>query len=995
MDMNWDRKALLVGVGVAVAIALGGMEAEAKQRGRRKGKKHRFKSAPAQTSEKTPARDSSGGEGSPVAGAPLDGGFRQEVVDGGIVLSMGPGRALVLNAYRGLTLVDTSDASAPRVLASSSIDGAGQRMFLGGDGVVVVSDARDAEGARTVVTSLRIGESSLSVLGSVGTAGSLRDAAREGADLMLVTSDGWYGPIYSMDAANGASPPMKDASGGFQTPGGGWGGWGGGAAHVARVRIASDGTPSITGTMDVTGEVVADVVTGTEAVLAVQSGGGYYGGPILFDDSGNEGDPSGGSDGGTTTWFPPTTSLVHVVDDGNAAPTNAGSLELTGVNGVAALDRAGTILRALEYADSGEILATYDVSGGAPQALDSFALSEWPSSFSFSGGALVWTTTDWNYDFTPPENPVFDDGGIDAAFGTKSDRPNSATGQDGPTSALHVVDLRDPSHLAAGATLDLADGWVGGLVAVENGVVCTTYGYDEGKNDTDFLRVDLSNPASPSVVDRWTKDGYWSLGAHLGDLLLVNGGTSDPVTGAFDPETMLVDLSGGGFAAGGSIDAGSWTTTAARSGDLLGLASYDRLSLVDVSDVNAPQARGEVRLVVNVAGFAALDGTTGAALTTDYVGGKVEVRTVRLPEANALSPLDSVEIATGDAQMFAAAPYLYVVATDWSTGRASLTVVDASDPSNVEVRGSLDLASYPGQVFLKDGALLLLREAWTLFNDDGSRLRPLDDAFGKCPKSLYRAELGAVLDVVDLADPDAPRAARRVRLSWDSAGYAMLSGDSLFVSSYENVTRNADAGEQYAYMVREIDVSNPLAPRAKAPVDVPGTLVAATGAPHQILTADYRWSDEAGVTTSLCTVDLSLPWSERVLASRPLDGWPQTTTVAGGRAYVVVETWGDLLAAEQSSTASLLTYSLDGLTLESTTSRDSGAYGGEVHGGRLFLRTWGWTGDIDVYSLANPSAPQFVLSRGVAGISGEIAVVGDRAYAAGGMYGVTAFDLSQ
>src|SRR5439155_114153 len=80
-----------------------------------------------------------------------------------------------------------------------------RKALLVGAGVAVGSDSGDASGPRTTGTSVRVRDSSLSILGSVGTPGSLRDAAREGADLMLVTADGYYGPMY-MGAGDMKSP---------------------------------------------------------------------------------------------------------------------------------------------------------------------------------------------------------------------------------------------------------------------------------------------------------------------------------------------------------------------------------------------------------------------------------------------------------------------------------------------------------------------------------------------------------------------------------------------------------------------------------------------------------------------------------------------------------------------------------------------------------------------------------------------------------------------
>jgi hypothetical protein len=1004
--MSWQTRALGIGAALAAAFVAASGEAQARPRpGLRK--RHHFRSMPAPPRAKTPAVGANGAADTssraPVAGAALEGGFRQDIVSSGALLAMSPKRALVLNSYRGLTLVDTGDPSKPRILASVAIDGTGERMLLGTDEVAIVSGTYDDKGARTTVTSVSIGDASLTVAGTVGFAGSLSDAARAGDDLILVSGDGYYGPIVYMGAPGGVTPAgangtttnlpkAMNSTGGLVKPGM-MPPWyvDGAKSHVARVRIGADRSPSLLGTLDLDGSIGGDALTGTAAVLA-----------LLASDPAASPNPTLQTPNGPIGWTAPHVQLVHVADDATGAPTDAGELKVDSLTGVAGLDLAGSTLRALGYGDNGESVVTFDVSGGAPIALGSFALSSWPSAFAFSGGVFVYGTTEWNYDTTtPPPDPVFDPNGVVVAFGgkpgmnvpmgrTAAGGPTSGT-TSGPTSSLYVVDLSDPANPAAGGSADLGAGWISAFSAVPGGIVGTLYGYDQGSGSTTLFRADLSNPAAPSVTGTVTLSAYANLGPVLGDLLLVNGGSND-ANGSFVPSTQLVDLSAGGLVLGGSFAAGSWTTDAARDANLLGLASYDRLTLVDVGDPANPAVDGEVRFVVNVAGFAALGPSTGAALTTDYMGGDVEIRTVSLPAADALAPLDVVKVATGDAQMFAAAPYLYVVATDWTTGRATVTVVDATDPSHLALRGSLDLASYPGQVFLKGGALLLLRDSDSLFttNAKGKR-RAAKDAFGRAAKSWLQDGLSAVLDVVDLSDPDAPRAALRLRLRWDFTCDAVLSGDSLYVTSYVDVTGPNDPNEEYSYQVREIDVTDPLQPSLGDAVEVPGTLAAAAGVPHQVLTTDYVWDDTTGTTTStLHLVDLSLDWQDRVLASHQLDGWAETVTVGGGYAYVETENWDGA-----SQKAELSTYSVAGLTSTSTLDRDRGAYQGDIRGGCLFLRTWGWTGAIDVYSLASPASPSFAASHDVAGLSGDIVVLGGRAYVAGGLYGVESFDLSK
>lgn len=982
---------------VASAVLSAGLVAlttDADARPRRGNRaRHHFRSRRAPDQPRTPAlgNDASGAADSPVAGGAAEGSFRQDVIGGGTLLAMSPGRALVLSSYRGLSLVDTTDPDVPKVLASVAVEGTGQRMLLGDGEVAVVSGAWDADGAYTLISGVAISDAGLAAKGSVRTKGNFVAGARNGADVLVVTTDGWYGPIYTMDAAGaypGGDPatgqrkakrmqrrslldPTGGAGNGIVTPG--YGGWG--DSHVARARIAADGTPTLLGAADVAGSVSAQTVTGTEALLSVLS----------RDES---------------TYAAYAASLVRVADGDDGAPAVAATLALN--DSVSTLDRDGDTLRALSWDGAGTTVLTFDLGGGAITKLATFETGTWPSAFAFSGGAFVYATTAWDYaEPQLPNDPVFDPNGVaDAMGGIVKSTATTAGG--GATSTLHCVDLRDAAHPAAGGSLDLGAGWIGGLVAVANGVVGTTFDYTGGDASTGLFRADVSDPTSPSLAGSADVGGYASLGPVLGDLLLVNGG--DVATdGSFRPATTLVDLAGDGLAVGGSFTPRSWTADAARAGDLLGLAGYDRVTFVRIGEVANPSLAGEVRLVVNVAGFAALSDSVGAALTTDYLGGDVEIRTVSLPAADALAPLAVLKVATGDAQLFAHGAFLYVVATDWTTGRAAVHVVDATDPSHPVARGSLDLASYPGQIFQKGDALLFLREAYTLFTQDENGVtKPDPDAFGRCPRSWLRDDLTAVLDVVDLSDPDAPAAAERLRLRWDWSGNAVMDGDSLYVSAYVDVTQPGDEFDAYAYRVREIDVTDPLHPSASPAIDVPGTLVAGSGTPHRVLTADYTWDPQTGATTStLHLVDLSLAWRARVVGSATIDGYPETVTTSAGRAYVVAETWNAYVANEPAKlsdpSASLYAFDLggDALTQTAKIARDSGAFGGEVSSGCLFLRTWGWTGALDVYSLDDPSSPGFAATHEVVGLAGGVTVVAGRVYVAGGPYGVRSFELGK
>src|SRR5262245_30798046 len=184
------RSMLLVGTAVLSAgLAAVVTDADAKPR-RGNRARHHFRSRRAPDRARSPAlaNDSSAAADAPVAGAAAEGSFRQDVIGGGTLLAMSADRALVLSSYRGLSLVDTSDPDAPKILASVAIEGTGNRMLLGDGDVAVVSGAWDAAGAFTLVTGVAISDGSLASKGSVRADGWFVDGARDGADVLVLTS---------------------------------------------------------------------------------------------------------------------------------------------------------------------------------------------------------------------------------------------------------------------------------------------------------------------------------------------------------------------------------------------------------------------------------------------------------------------------------------------------------------------------------------------------------------------------------------------------------------------------------------------------------------------------------------------------------------------------------------------------------------------------------------------------------------------------------------
>lgn len=984
---------------LAAVVAVTADQADAKQR-RPKGRKaHKFLSAKAPAKGRTPATNSDGApSASPrdVSGGAFEGAGRQDVLTGGAALLLSPTRALVANPYRGLSIVDVTDPDAPTVLGSVTLPGSADRVFVDGSTALVVSRRYGESGGATDITSVDLSDESAPAVGGTATVeGDLAGVVQSGGDLIVVTTTFGYGPWLAMDAGGAVMKgAANEPTGGMVTPDF-WYPWGEATVRTARVTRGNDGTPTVVGTYAADGWLVGHDVGGDRVALVLdQSQWNTTPGGVRNAFVGN--DPSGGELPGGGNGIPSgngyTSGLVLLDVDASGAPALIGSAPISDLYGVSSLDVAEDVARFVGWGwDGGVHLATYGLGDGAPDPLATFELGGWPSASAFVGDRLVIAEAGQYVGEDLPGAP--DDSGKpgdDPAEGT-----NGGMRGAGPAipvqlpSKVTSIDLSDPSNPASLGSVEVTDGWVSSMHVAGDDVVVAIGDYAVGT--THLFRIDLAGvPAVEASED--VEGSFWTASS-TGDLLLLTGGalTAD---GGYVPQIVPVSTAANGLDAGGAIETTSWVAASAWSDPILGLASVDSLELFDLSDFARPAARGTVRLAVNVSDLAIVGDSAAACLVTDYVGGAIEVRTVGLPSADVLQPLDVATLGTGDARLFHDGPMLYVVSTDWRDGSGAVTVVDASDPSDLRVRGTLDLASYPGQAFLVDGALVLLREATSLVYEDEQtgRLRSRKDGFGRAATGWIRDEQNAVIDVVDLSDPDAPRAAVRKRIRWDWGGEAVLRGTTLYIPSYVTVANGLDGYERYAYGVRGVELADPLRPRIHGLVWVPGSLAAAADEAGRVLTVSYDYDTaDSTFAATINLVDLdSASWRGRVVASHVLGGTAGAVVTGEDHVYVATESWN---AADSTVAYALETLALADLAPASKQDREQAAWGGVVAGGHLFLRTWGWTGAIDAYSLADPATPSFAASADVDGIGTDIGVSGGRAYAPAGYRGVLGFDL--
>lgn len=981
--MRFRSRLFLTATALAAAfLVLGPDAAEAgRRKPRGRGKQHRFLSAKAPTKGRTPQTSDDGapaGAARDVSGDAFEGIDRQQSLSGGsVALVLSPTRALVANPYRGLSVVDVSDPDQPTILGTVAVGA--DRLFVDGDVVTVVLND---QGLRTVVTTVDLSdETQPTVLGSVEVEGGLTDAVVDGDGLIVVTGGWTYGPWMYSDVAGAPGDAFKGANGRGGADGGADGGapapdfWYpyGGASQVRVARISRDaGDAPVAGDVfETEGSLLAHDVADGHVVLAVD------------DTQWNWDGTAGGSTGG-----------LHLLDvDASGTPSLVGSADVTQVSGVSLLDVADGVARLLGWGGSASRVVSFQLGAGDPSFLGSLDVDAWPSASAFVGDRLVYVESGgyvWTGDGNGGDEPKPGDPTGGPSNGIFRHGQGGYGGYEQQPARLTAIDLSNASAPSELGSVELTGDWVGSLTAAGDDAVVTMGDYENGALIVD--RVDLG--AAPQVEDSENVTGSWWATERIGDLLLLSGGTATE-SGGWTSQIRPISVAGTtDLVVGGAVDAPTWGGVSAWSDPILATASFEGLSLYDLTDFAAPAARGSVRLAVNVADLQILDDSTAIALVADYVGGDIELRSVSLPTADVLQPLDTLTVGTGDARLFRDGSMLYVLATDWSDGSCDLTVVDASDPSDLRARGSLELASYPGQVFHVNGALVLLREAWSLVYEDENtgRMKSHKDPFGRAATGWTRDELSAVLDVVDLSDPDAPEAAVRKRIRWDWGGEAILRGTTLYVPSYVAVGTSPDGWDRYAYGVRGVELANPLQPRVRGLVWVPGSLVGAVDDAGKVLTVSYDYDRDTfdfDASLNLCDLD-SDSWRSRVEATQSLGG-SITSVVAGDEhAYVTTESWD---YEDYSVEYALDVLALSDLSVVSSQARERSAWGGTIAGGHLFLRTWGWSGALDVYDLSDAANPAAAATAEVDGVGTNVGVAGGRAYVPAGYHGIFGFDL--
>ncbi|CAN98617.1 hypothetical protein sce8447 [Sorangium cellulosum So ce56] len=291
------------------------------------------------------------------------------------------------------------------------------------------------------------------------------------------------------------------------------------------------------------------------------------------------------------------------------------------------------------------------------------------------------------------------------------------------------------------------------------------------------------------------------------------------------------------------------------------LASGERL--VAVSDVGVEafgiEDGGAPAKVADIALATLADSTVAVDDIVVRIGGaSLEIAPAASPGlAEPIARLDGAALYTdapgcqrylGNARLFAHGQHVYVLAQTGNAAFTRLAIVDVGDPAAPRVVAQRDLPFSPGALYANPSGALV--SAGDSVVQAGSTLviRGVSDD-GYYAFEEDRPPHEAWLDLLDLSDPLNPRHSS-VALP-DGAGHTglQLDGTTVLVSRW---TPLPDDPSRARFYLDRIDVADPSSPVVRAPVNVPGSLLAFDGASSRLLTTDYETVETPVVGREAC-----------------------------------------------------------------------------------------------------------------------------------------------
>jgi hypothetical protein len=859
----------------------------------------------------------------------------------------------VLNAYRGLQIVDLADLAHPRLLSRVPAEGTPVDLYVRGTtAFVLVSDAfryvlaadgaEPRRGSRLLAVDVA-DPAAPRVVADLDIAGEVTDSRLVG-DVLYVASRrwawwGWVGPVARGAALPaGAVQPLVDT------------------AFVASFSVADPAHPVAVDLVefpsagwDVHAHVTAERITLSFAGWTLDGTGNY----------------------GPATRF----QVVDVADPGGRLALGA-SFSAPGL----VRDRWG-----MDYdGGTGLFRAVLDsgVNAGA-------ALQIWSSPGPLDAAPLSRLAVPVRETLTAAR---FDGTRVYLVTAMRID-------------PLWVVDAADPAHPAIAGELTMP-GQLDFLEPRGDRIVALGHTNEAGKPfQLAVSLLDVADLASPRLLSRAVFGaGFGWVAASADDvrkaflvfdpppasigLVLVPVQGYEPLGYSQLSGTQLLDLSRDAVTARGFLGHPGVVTRAfpaEATGSRLVALSDQALQSIDASDRGAPAELARLDLARPVSTLALIQGRA-VELSGDFYRGDTELVVTPADAPEAAEPLARVRVPAPSARMFRLGDVVWLLARDWATGTGWLQAVDFADPVHPALRGKLELSASDAPGFAP---------GWWGYGDEaalvGSAL-----AIHRFSYMVCVAAPCAPIDqvrVYDLTDPDHPRLASTVDIPGAGWSWGLTAaGHFLWLTHFEwfplpvAAAGAKDAGRFY---VDRVDLSDPAHPALLAKVNVPGVLFAASADGRDLYTLETVWRDPT-LSTWLHGLTLTDRGTARLRGSVELAGYPAGAALGAGHAWVVTTSWSGTGSASR-----LAAVDLSSLAVTSDQAVDgTWAWLAAAAGGKLFLQA-GWQDQgVLIYGLRDPATPAFERFVRTQGWVQDIVVEGARAYLPSGFYGVPVVDLA-
>lgn len=574
------------------------------------------------------------------------------------------------------------------------------------------------------------------------------------------------------------------------------------------------------------------------------------------------------------------------------------------------------------------------------------------------------------------------------------------------TDPLWIIDTADPAHpvlrgsLEMPGKLDFLEPRGDRIVALGHDAAGCG-----GAGTMNVSLFDVADAAEPKLLSRVSFGGdYTYINAQADDmrkvfqvldalsLVIVPFQAWDHASWTSRGGTQLVDYTRDSLTLRGFAAHSGAVSRAFPVEDRLVAMSDQSLQILDATDRDHPIEVAQIDLARPVSTLAIVKGKA-VELAGDWYRGDTEIAVTDASDPEDPTPLARLKIPAPYARMFRDGDILWFLARDTRSGisKAWIQAVDVSDPEHPALRGKLDVDpnlagysyGYPSwgwgdEATLAGHALVLHRMVYSWSRCDGTT----------CQVVKPRDEIA----VVDLSNPDQPRLASSAVLENSAWSWGLkASGNYAWITHYEYDESTLGQSPSGRYFLDRIDLTDPANPRMLRKVNVPGVFFDATPDGQTVYTLESSWrSDGSENATSIHELALTSRGTAALLASAKLPGYSGGARVAGGYAYLQTWDW----SANANKTV-LSTVRLSGLAItDSQRVGGSWAWLAAVDGGKLFLQAGWYDSGVLIYDLSTPGAPVFDRFVRTEGYVQDIVVDQGKAYLPSGSYGVPVIDLT-